>query len=87
MSNLNIYLVSNPKPDYETYTDMLIAAIGENEARALSFNQFDVEDDNIQDDLKNYWVLTSDKDLLIVQLIGSASQLIEGIIKSWWKNG
>ena len=87
MSNLNIYLVSNPKPDYETYTDMLIAAIGENEARALSFNKFDVEDDNIQDDLKNYWVLTSDKNLLIVQLIGSASQSIEGIIKSWWKNG
>ena len=89
MSSLKIYLVSNPKRDYETYTDMVIAAFDENNARQISYqaNLLDQDVENYDFGLNNrLWV--SDTSLLKVKLLGFAdSSIKKGIILEVFKEG
>jgi hypothetical protein len=82
---VNIYLVSHPEPDYETYTDMLIAANSAAEAKDISVKSVEAE---YQDGIGHVWVKHSRMDTLKTMLLGVADDGIEkGFIKSWWKNG
>lgn len=79
---MNIYLVSNPKREYETYTNMLIAADNVSEAIEISFTAEHISD------FSNKWVAFDKKESLIVKLIGVADASIEkGIIVEHYKEG
>jgi hypothetical protein len=84
---MNLYLISNPKPDYETYTDVLIVAENEGHARALSF--IAVDDDEYEDDegFTKHWVDRSKANTLIVRCLGESNESEAKIIKTWYKNG
>lgn len=85
MSKLNIYLVSNPKSDYETYTDMLIAAENEEEAKDISVKSVESE---YEEGINTVWVNHAQMHTLKAKLLGVADVEIEkGFIQSWWKNG
>jgi hypothetical protein len=62
MGNLNIYLVSNSKVELQSiYPYVWNARQLVKQGKSIKLQYLLLRDDNIQDDLKNYWVLTSDK--------------------------